>query len=209
MKAVILIVSSLFLSLLIHACGNNSSPTSANTAPTNTPTVAATSTNTPTPNTTVESETPTPTDTLTPTNTETNTPTITPTNTITNTPTITSTNTVTNTPTNTPVIAATIGVGTGDTFSPANVTITSGQAVVWNSTLNVNGHTLYVDGFSGSPTPITGCGTALLSISANSFPATLTFSASGTYFYHCTVHGICGGSSCGGCTGMAGSIVVN
>jgi plastocyanin len=215
MKAAILIMSLLFLGFFVHACGN-SSPTSGNTAPTDTPTVTAIpATNTPTPNATVLSQTPTPTNTMpntptaTLTNTITNTPTITPTNTITNTPTITPTNTVTNTPTNTPVIAATIGA-VGDTFSPANVTINSGEAVVWNSTLS-GAHTVYVDGFSGTPTPAVGsCGTPLLN--TTSFPVTLIFNTPGTYFFHCANHSNCSSSQCGICNGgigMAGSVTVN
>ena len=227
MKALILIMSLLFLSFFVHACGN-SSPTSNNPVPTDTPTVTAIpATNTPTPNVTVLSQTPTPTNTvtntptatltntitntatLTPTNTITNTPTLTPTKTVTNTPTLTPTNTVTNTPTNTPVIAATIGA-VGDTFSPANVTITSGQAVVWNSTLN-GAHTVYVDSFSGTPTPPVGsCGTPLLN--TTSFPVTLIFNTPGTYFFHCANHSNCSSSQCGICNGgigMAGSVTVN
>jgi len=211
-------MSLLFLSLFVHACGN-SSPTSSNPAPTATATPVFTNTVTLTPNTTVESETPTPTNTVTNTptatltNTVTNTSTLTPTNTITNTPTLTPTNTVTNTPTNTPIIAATIGA-VGDTFSPANVTINSGEAVVWNATLN-GAHTVYVDGFSGTPTPssVGSCGTPLLN--TTSFPVTLIFTTPGTYYFHCQNHSNCTSSSsiqCGICTGgigMAGAVTVN
>ena len=211
MKILFLMISLLLLSLFIHACGNSSNPTSTNSVPAATPMFTNTSTSTP--NTTVESETPTLTSTATLTNTATNTPTVTLTNTITNTPTVTPTSTVTNTPTNTPVIAATIGAS-GDTFSPANVTITSGQAVVWNSTLN-GAHTVYVDGFSGTPTPssIGSCGTPLLN--TTSFPVTLIFTTPGTYYFHCQNHSNCGSSSpiqcgiCNGGLGMAGSVVVN
>jgi plastocyanin len=89
-------------------------------------------------------------------------------------------------------------------FSPNAVTITHGQSVVWDSSLN--GHTVTLDSFSGT-TGTTGTTTA-------SFPATINFPTAGTYYYHCGVsgHSGCGTTTYGVCSGgfgMVGSVVVN
>jgi plastocyanin len=106
------------------------------------------------------------------------------------------------------VIAATVGA-VGDTFSPNTMTITHGQAVVFNSTLS-GAHTVYVDGFSGDPTPVVGCGTPI--VNTTTFPVTVIFSTTGTYDFHCANHSNCSSSQCGICNGgigMAGSVTVN
>ena len=89
-------------------------------------------------------------------------------------------------------------------FSPSQVTITHGQSVVWDSSLN--GHTVTLDGFSGT-SGSTGTNTA-------GFPATIVFPTAGTYCYHCGVsgHSGCGTTTygvCSGGSGMVGSVVVN
>jgi plastocyanin len=99
---------------------------------------------------------------------------------------------------------ATVVYGGSFNFSPSQVTITHGQSVVWDSSLN--GHTVTLDGFSGT-SGSTGTNTA-------SFPATIVFPTAGTYYYHCGVpgHSGCGTTSYGVCTGgagMVGSVVVN
>ncbi|HTA76022.1 MAG TPA: hypothetical protein VK791_02575 [bacterium] len=101
-------------------------------------------------------------------------------------------------------IAVTVSYGGSYNFSPSTVTITHGQSVVWDSSLN--GHTVTLDGFSGSAGS-TGTNTS-------SFPATINFSTAGTYYYHCGVsgHSGCGTTSYGVCSGgfgMIGSVVVN
>jgi plastocyanin len=107
------------------------------------------------------------------------------------------------------VIAATVGA-VGDTFSPNTMTITHGQAVVFNSTLS-SAHTVYVDGFSGDPTPVAGCGTPI--VNTTTFPVTVIFSTAGTYDFHCAIHSVCTTTSlCGSCLGgigMVGSVTVN
>jgi plastocyanin len=114
---------------------------------------------------------------------------------------------VTSSPTATPnpsvVVGATIAYGGATNYNPPNVTITHGQAVVWDTTLN--GHTVYLDNYTGTSTT---CGS---STNNTSFPVTITFPTAGTYYFHCTVpgHSPCGSSTCGMCTGMAGSVVVN
>ena len=100
-------------------------------------------------------------------------------------------------------VGATVGGG-AYFFSPSAVTITHGQSVIWNSSLN--GHTVTLDGFSGA-TGSTGTNTA-------SFPATIVFPTAGTYYYHCGVsgHSGCGTTTYGVCSGgfgMIGSVVVN
>jgi plastocyanin len=84
------------------------------------------------------------------------------------------------------------------------VTITSGEAVVWDSSLS--GHTVTLDSFSGS-TGSTGTNNA-------SFPVTIVFPTAGTYYFHCGVsgHSGCGTNTYGVCSGgfgMIGSVVVN
>ena len=111
------------------------------------------------------------------------------------------------TPTPTPVpgvvVGATVAYGGATNYNPANVTITHGQAVVWDGTLA--GHTVYLDNYSGTS------GTCGSSVNYTSFPVTVTFSTAGTYYFHCTIpgHSPCGSGTCGLCTGMAGSVVVN
>jgi plastocyanin len=101
-------------------------------------------------------------------------------------------------------IAVTVTYGGSFNFSPSAVTITHGQSVVWDSSLN--GHTVTLDSFSGS-SGSTGTTTT-------SFPATINFPTAGTYYYHCGVsgHSGCGTTSYGVCSGgfgMIGSITVN
>ncbi len=106
------------------------------------------------------------------------------------------------------VIAATVGA-VGDSFSPNTMTITHGQAVVFNSTLS-GAHTVYVDGFSGDPTPMAGCATPLAN--TTTFPVTVIFGTAGIYDFHCANHSSCSSSQCGICNGgigMAGSVTVN
>jgi plastocyanin len=113
------------------------------------------------------------------------------------------------TPSSTSGIAVTVTYGGSYNFVPSSITITHGQSVVWDSSFNIN-HTLYIDGFSGSATPVAGCGTALLN--TISFPVTQVFSTPGTYNFHCGNHSGCNSSQCGVCTGgfgMIGSVVVN
>jgi plastocyanin len=99
---------------------------------------------------------------------------------------------------------ATVVYGGSLNFSPSQVTITHGQSVIWDSSLN--GHTVTLDSFSGT-TGSTGTNTA-------SFPVTIVFPTAGTYYYHCGVsgHSGCGTTTYGVCTGgggMFGSVVVN
>ena len=101
-------------------------------------------------------------------------------------------------------IAVTITYGGSFNFSSSTATITHGQSVVWDSSLN--GHTVTLDSFSGT-TGSTGTNTS-------SFPATINFPTAGTYYYHCGVsgHSGCGTTSygvCSGGSGMIGSVVVN
>jgi plastocyanin len=125
--------------------------------------------------------------------------------------TVTSGSSATATPTSgtTPVvIAATVGA-VGNAFSPNTMTITHGQAVVFNSTLS-GAHTVYVDGFSGDPTPVAGCGTPI--VNTTTFPVTVIFSTAGTYDFHCANHSGCNNAQCGICLGgfnMVGSVTVN
>ncbi len=122
--------------------------------------------------------------------------------------TYTPTSTYSPTPTPTPNtgnsgIGATVSGG-NYFFSPSTVTINHGQSVVWDSSLN--GHTVTLDGFSGT-SGSTGSNTT-------SFPVTMVFPTAGTYYYHCGVsgHSGCGTATygvCGGGFGMTGSVVVN
>lgn len=112
------------------------------------------------------------------------------------------------------VVAATVGTTGSFNFVPATSTITHGQAVVWNSTLN-GSHTVQIDNNPSSNG--TGCGTTPTNYT--SFPITITFPTAGTYYYHCTNHSSCASGGCGTCVAtpgassgignMAGSIVVN
>lgn len=142
-------------------------------------------------------------------------PTSTPTNTatITNTPTITSTPTITPTP-----LPVTITVGTGSSGASASgyiYTSSSGSngtgglltlTARVGDTVNLPGssfHPLYFD--AGSSTCIYQGATSNQSY---------TFTATGTYYFHCGAHasgcsagnGVCGSTSC---TAMAGVITVN
>src|ERR1700677_1573016 len=117
--------------------------------------------------------------------------------------------TSTPTPSSISGIAVTVTYGGSYNFVPNAITITHGQSVVWDSSFNIN-HSLYIDGFSGSATPVAGCGTPLLD--TISFPVTQVFSTPGTYNFHCENHSNCNNSSqcgvCNGGLGMAGSVVV-
>jgi plastocyanin len=113
-------------------------------------------------------------------------------------------------------VGATVSAGSNDNFVPAQVTITHGQSVVWDSSVGSGSHTVQIDSFSGSTVPGAGCGTTT---NYTSFPITIAFPTAGTYYYHCTNHSNCGTSGCGLCaatpgatTGfgnMVGSVVVN
>src|SRR5690242_17325255 len=74
-------------------------------------------------------------------------------------------------------IGATVGLGSGYSFSPLTVTINHGQSVVWNSTLA--GHNVTVDNYSGTS------GTCSPTTNTTTFPVTQVFSAPGTFYYHC------------------------
>ena len=114
-----------------------------------------------------------------------------------------------NTPTPNPsvTIAYTISVvnngsyhyAIGSTALSTPLTITHGQAVVWDGS-NAGIHPLNID--NGS----TSC-----SVSGNtSFPVTETFNTTGTFQFHCGNHSSCASGSCpGGCTGMVGTLQVN
>lgn len=87
----------------------------------------------------------------------------------------------------------------GSTALSAPITITHGQSIAWNSS-NDSIHPLYLD--NGSTCLISG---------SLSFPLTEVFSTTGTYYFHCSNHSSCTGTTCPAgtsCAGMAGSIVV-
>jgi plastocyanin len=102
------------------------------------------------------------------------------------------------------VVASTVGAS-GTTFSPSTMTITHGQAVVFNTTLS--GHTVNIDTFSG---PSGTCAPTPTDFTTWTSPVTYTFSTPGTFFFHCDIHSGCGASTCGSsCGGMTGSVTVN
>lgn len=84
----------------------------------------------------------------------------------------------------------------GTTFTPSAVTIVANDTVIWDI---APGHTLAYE---------TTAGTQACSATFSSFPVTQTFTAAGTYYFHCTFHSSCTGTTCGACTGMAGQVVV-
>lgn len=102
-----------------------------------------------------------------------------------------------NSPTPTPVPGGSglVTATTSNTFNPAAVTITHGNAVTF--VLGGGSHTLYIDN---------GSGTCVQNY--NTWPQTITFPTAGTYHFHCSNHSTCGTSSCSACTGMAGFVVV-
>jgi plastocyanin len=93
----------------------------------------------------------------------------------------------------------TVTQGSGLTFSPASVTITHGQSVIFN----VPGHTVYMGNGSGG-----------FSQNYTSFPVTVTFATAGSYYYYCNIatHSSCSGSNdppSSTCTGMVGLVTAN
>ncbi len=87
----------------------------------------------------------------------------------------------------------------------APITISKGQAVVWDASLN--GHPLFIDN-TGSV-----CNLGTNGVSGNtSFPVTYAFTTTGDFLAHCQIHGACAGgnSNCptSGCSGMAATIHV-
>jgi plastocyanin len=92
--------------------------------------------------------------------------------------------------------AATGHVAINDnSFAPKTITVQQGDTVVWNDA-GANPHTVTADGgaFDSS-----GGGSATLS---NGQTFSNTFNASGTYAYHCKIHGAAGG------VGMSGVVIV-
>jgi plastocyanin len=80
-------------------------------------------------------------------------------------------------------------------FNPSAVTITHGNAVAFE--LGGGTHLLYIDN---------GAGTCAQNYT--SWPQTITFPTAGTFNFHCAYHSGCGTTSCSGCTGMVGQVVV-
>jgi heme/copper-type cytochrome/quinol oxidase subunit 2 len=147
--------------------------------------------------------------------TVTNTPTVTPTPTITATPTESSTPTPTATVTSTPIIfVTTISNGssaTGFSYAASGATINVDQSI--NLTANV-GDVIQIEASTTHPLWFyQGTSTTCITSGATS-DVTYTFTASGTYYFHCGNHGAtCGGlgnGACGStsCTAMAGIITV-
>lgn len=162
----------------------------------------------PTPNNPNSGPTKTPTDTrtITLTRTQTSTRTETPTRTPTLTRTITSTPTVTNTPLTIGVTFSVNGFNytkTGPSGAIiSSVTITSGNAAVWDSSTTGANHTLYISGAN------LGTCSAATTYANGHAPVTLQL-PTGTYQFHCSVHATnCGTTSCNSCLGMAATLVV-
>jgi plastocyanin len=86
-------------------------------------------------------------------------------------------------------VAATITIS-GETFTPATVTIDAGQPVCWNWSASMQ-HNVYADDGSFSSGPAANTGTFQR-----------TFTTPGTYGFYCQVHGSLTG-------GMRGTIIVN
>ncbi|MFN2397879.1 MAG: Ig-like domain-containing protein [Gemmatimonadaceae bacterium] len=82
----------------------------------------------------------------------------------------------------------------GNTFDPVSVTVRVGDQVTW--TFNA-AHTVT---FNAGPSPPANIGTAAAPVSSGSVAR--TFSAAGTYTYHCELHGTA-------TTGMRGTVIVN
>jgi plastocyanin len=85
-------------------------------------------------------------------------------------------------------------------FSPVDLSVVAGTTVTWNWAAGAVDHNVTFDDGEHSPTQSSG-----------SFPR--TFSAAGTYPYHCTIHGaavmhgtvtVASSSSGGGGSGMGG-----
>jgi plastocyanin len=64
----------------------------------------------------------------------------------------------------------------GFSFSPASITVTTGDTVTWTNS-DAQAHTATADGASFDTGPIT-----------NGNSATVTFSTAGTFAYHCSIH---------------------
>jgi len=90
--------------------------------------------------------------------------------------------------------------GTSGAALSAPVTISVGQAVVWDAS-NSGAHTLYIDNMA-----------SICNLNNNtSFPVTYSFTTAGNYLAHCGIHGACSvNSACpaANCTGMAATIHV-
>jgi plastocyanin len=101
-----------------------------------------------------------------------------------------------------PTAAVTVGTTSIGVFlyTDSDITITHGQSIQWD--LTNMGHPLNIDMDSGS----------CLVSGRTSFPFTYTFTAPGTYHFHCGIHSSCGSGNCPNpftCTGMIGTITVN
>ena len=82
----------------------------------------------------------------------------------------------------------TVCLTTSNTFNPASVTIAKGSAVTWNNTTGVT-HNVTFDAVTGAPGDIANF---------SSGTATASFAATGTFPYHCTIHGL----------SMSGTVIV-
>lgn len=217
--------------------GPTSTPTNtATSTPSGTPTGTATKTATATvTNTRTVTDTPTMTATATFTGTPTNSATMTPTATVTNThtvtdtPTLTATATITDTPTNTATQTPTATVTS--TPTPQTITVStagSGLSVsgfIYTCSIGTNGSggLLTLSAHVGDTIDLPGSGTHPLYFDAGSSTCiytgassnqSYTFTATGTYYFHCGNHasgcstgnGACGSTNC---TAMAGVVTVN
>ena len=103
--------------------------------------------------------------------------------------------TLTPTPTPIPVTSAAV-TASNYMFSPSAVTITHGNAVAFE--LGGGTHSLYIDD---------GAGTCAQNYST--WPQTIVFPTAGTFSFHCGYHSSpCYTTSCTGCTGMIGQVIV-
>jgi len=100
-------------------------------------------------------------------------------------------------PSTTPAMtpANTITATSYNNFSPSSVTITHGSAVTF--VLGGGTHSLYIDNGSGT-----------CAQSYTTWPQVITFPTAGTFSFHCQYHSGCGTTSCSGCTGMVGQVIV-
>lgn len=90
----------------------------------------------------------------------------------------------------------TINATSSDTFSPSTVTITHGSTVNFLNNSGIT-HTLVIDNGSGT-----------CAQSYTTWPQVISFPTAGTFSFHCTIHSSCNTSTCTGCTGMVGTVVV-
>lgn len=82
----------------------------------------------------------------------------------------------------------TVCLTTGNTFNPSTVTVARGTSVTWDNATGVT-HNVTFDAVTGAPVSASN-------FSSGTFVA--TFTAAGTYPYHCTIHGL----------SMSGTVVV-